>query len=494
MLSLPPSQASQDALDAPSAPELRWVRWCLVAFLFSFAFDYRAPDLKFDSEETGGSLFQFAFLAIALASSGLAILIGWRHLLVRPGVYLIVLWWGYLAFMVGVSFFNGNEAGRILRLLITPLLLGLGLTTTHIAACAGMRAREAVRWFLAAGLVSVLWTLFFGFFGYGHSLKDVRMEILSPALRFLFAWIGCSLLLRRNFSVWTLVILAITLLPTVLSVTRSLAFPILASALGAAFCLVLGMLWRLYTAGHPIRRMTPLVAVGAVGIGGIILLGLAMPEVGERWTERLFHNRGGGATTEDISVLMRKAEAKAMTDILADEPASFVYGRGLGAPYYWDESFYPELFQVYPEDRHQFADDIHTAGHSIWTYTLFSSGIVGILLTLLTFAAVMFLSLKAAWVNSQTVMGRWAYDVHLLFLPFIAMGCVLSESITRNPFDERMTGVLFGFVAALPQFFFNRAHYLAHREQEANLTPQIILDEEELPEEWGVGEPIHEPA
>ena len=80
-------------------------------------------------------------------------------------------------------------------------------------------------------------------------------------------------------------------------------------------------------------------------------------------------------------------------------------------------------------------------------------------------------------------MGRWAWDAHLLFLPFVAMLCTLSESITRNPFDERFTGVLFGVMAALPQFFFNRAFYLRHREQEATLTPQIILQEDELPDD-----------
>ena len=35
---------------------------------------------------------------------------------------------------------------------------------------------------------------------------------------------------------------------------------------------------------------------------------------------------------------------------------------GAAAWYYWDESFYPELFQVYPEDRHQFADPARVLG------------------------------------------------------------------------------------------------------------------------------------
>ena len=100
------------------------------------------------------------------------------------------------------------------------------------------------------------------------------------------------------------------------------------------------------------------------------------------------------------------------------------------------------------------------------------------------FFATMLYSLRTAWLNSKTVMGRWAWDSHLMFLPFVAMLCVLSESITRNPFDERFTGVLFGFLVALPQFFFNRAFYLRHREQQAAIAPQIIFNEEDLPENW----------
>jgi hypothetical protein len=476
--------AEQNELDAPPSPSLRWMRWLYLLFLFSFVFDYRSPDLAFDAEETGGSVFQFAFLGLALFSGGLLVMSGWRYLLVRPGVYLILLWFLYIAFMLGVALLHGNEPGRILRLLLSPVLLGLSIASTHIVACAGMRPGQAVRYFLVAGVISVIWNFSFGLFGYGQTLADVRMEILSPAIRFLFAWVGCSLLLRRDFSTWTFVILFIPLVPTVFSVTRSIAFPIAAAAVGSAFCLVLGLYWRLYSARHPLKKLAPLAGIAVAGVGCVALLAMIQPETLERWTDRLFHNSGDGATTEDLSSLMRKAEAKSMLDILSEEPATFLYGRGPGAWYYWDESYYPELFQVYPEDRHQFADKIYTAGHSIWTYTLFSSGIIGILVTLGMFFATMYLSLRASWLNSTTVMGRWSWDAHLMFLPFVAMLCVLSESITRNPFDERFTGVLFGFMAALPQFFHNRAFYLRHREQQAAVAPQIILHEEDLPSNW----------
>jgi len=469
----------QAEIDAPPSPSLGWFRWIFIAFLLSFVFDYKSPDLEFGATSTGGSLFQFAFLGIAMLSGGLVTLFGWKRLLVRPGVYLVLLWWGYAVLSIAVAFLWGNETGRILRLAIPLLLVGFGLNATLVVAACGMRAGEAVRWFLFAALVNVGWRFVFGVLFSGTPLSEIRMEILSPAIGFLFAWAGCAFLLRHRFTWWSLFILGVPLAVAAISITRSLALPLVVSFLTAGFCLGLAMLWRMYDARFPFRKIGPLIAMGVGMVFVIVGTALAQPNLAERWHQRLFDNRGeSGATTEDLSSLMRKAEAKSMWDILAKEPHSFIYGRGLGAAYYWDESYYPELFLVYPNDRHQFPDEIYTAGHSIWTYTLFSTGFIGIGVTLLSFFIPMGLSLHAARLNSLTVMGPRAWDSFLVFLPFVAMWATLSESVTRNPFDERFTGVLFAFMMALPQFFYNRAFYLRYREALGQDAPQIILDEE----------------
>lgn len=469
----------QAEIDAPASGMLKWFRCLFVLFLFSFVFDYRSPDLEFGAVSTGGSAFQFAFMGTALFSGGLATLLGAKHLLVRPGVYVVLLWWGYAAMSLAVAFLWGNETGRILRLAIPLLLVGFAINTTLIVAANGMRPGEAVRWFLFASLTNVLWRFAFGALTSPLPLSEIRMEILSPAMGFLFAWVGCAFLLRHRFTWWIFVIFGIPLVIAAISITRSLALPIMVSFLTGAFCLALAMIWRMYDLRFPFRKIGPLVSMIGAMIFVIVGVALVQPNLAERWHQRLFDNRGeGGATTEDLSSLMRKAEAKSMWDILAKEPHSFIYGRGLGAPYYWDEDYYPELFLVYPNDRHQFPDEIYTAGHSIWTYTLFSTGFVGIGITLLSFFFPMGLSLHSAYLNSRTVMGPRAWDSFLVFLPFISMWATLSESVTRNPFDERFTGVLFGFMMALPQFFYNRAFYLGYREALGQESSQLILDEE----------------
>src|SRR5690606_12796212 len=229
----------------------------------------------------------------------------------------------------------------------------------------------------------------------------------------------------------------------------------------------------MYDLRFPLRKIGPLAAMGAAMAFVVVGVALVQPNLADRWHQRMFDNRGeGGATTEDLSSLMRKAEAQSMWDILAEQPHSFLYGRGLGAAYYWDESYYPELFLVYPNDRHQFPDEIFSAGHSIWTYTLFSTGFIAVAITLLASFIPMGFSLHAAWLNSRTGMGPRAWDSFLVCLPFVAMWATLSESITRSPFDERFTGVLFAFMMALAQFFPNRAFYLRYRETLGQTAPQ----------------------
>jgi hypothetical protein len=470
--------SKQTELDPSPIVSLVFFRLFFVVYLASFVFDYKSVDLEFGATSTGGSPVQYAFLGVALISGGLSSLLGLRHLLTRPGVYMILLWWGYVIFAIAVALISGNEIGRILRLLIPLLLVGFGANLTMICACVGMRPGEAVRWFLLAGLSNVIWKFIYGGFLSGIPLSEVRMGILSPAMEFLFAWSGCALFLRHKFTPWILVIFGIPLISSILSITRSMAFPIVISFLAAGFCLGLGVLWKMYDLKHVFRKLGLLACFGFVCLGMIVFSIICLPDVADRWSQRLFDNKGaGGATTEDLSSLMRKAEAKSMWDILSKNSESFIFGKGLGAAYYWDEDYYPELFLVYPEDRHQFPFDIYSAGHSIWTYTLFSTGFIGVGVILASFFCTMGLSLRSCYLNVTTVMGARAWDSFLIFLPFVGMWSVLSESVTRNPFDERFTGVLFGFIMVFSQFYFNRAWFLQFREKCAQFAPQIILDE-----------------
>ena len=72
------------------------------------------------------------------------------------------------------------------------------------------------------------------------------------------------------------------------------------------------------------------------------------------------------------------------------------------------------------------------------------------------FLGVMGLSLASVKANAPYP----GFSAALGFLPLVATWCLLSESLTSNPFDERLAGLMFGMMAGLPQALFTRARDL----------------------------------
>ncbi len=107
--------------------------------------------------------------------------------------------------------------------------------------------------------------------------------------------------------------------------------------------------------------------------------------------------------------------------------------------------------------------EVWFAGHSVWTYTLFSGGVPALLAHLGLIVGVMVASLRTAKANASDP----GPDQWLAFLPFVAACCLLSETFTSNPFDERLAGIIFGVMAGLSQSFFVRASWIHYRPSRA---------------------------
>jgi len=456
-----PASARPDAsgrTDVSLSWEARILWWCLIAFGFSFALDYRAPDIGFGAAKTGGSIFQYAMLGMAVGSGAIAVLVGWRQLIVRPGVYLILIWWAYLVLNGSVSILQGNDLSRIVRLMVVPLLIGLGFTITHMAVSAGVTPKRILQVFLAVCAVNIIWQTGFSYATSPDSLLATR-PVLSPGVRYIFAWTAVCVLLADRIRPTVLVLFSLAVFVCILCLTRSAAIYFTGAVSGAVACVLLALLWRQLTLSHVLKRVTAFAAIGVVGLVLIVLMLAAVPTLGDWWIDRLFYSDGGGATTEDMSILMRKAEAKAMIDILRESPLAFIHGKGFGAPYYWDDSFLPELVLVYP-DPSEFPEEIYTAGHSLWTYALFSGGVIGVVCWLLLFAIPIFSSIRSGALLSRLPAPENDGQLHLVYFGAVALWTMFCSSILENPFDDRLAGPLTGIAAGLPQYYFNRAWHL----------------------------------
>ena len=450
---IPATRDSPDDIAVPLAGEAALVERLLWVFLMSFALDYRSAAAREGGGGTG--LDQILFLGLCLASSLAILWLGRRFLTVRPGAYLLAFWALFLAFMVGNSLLQGVNPGRSIRVVLPLVFCFFGMANAHIAGCMGIRPSRIVTPVLVVACVNVIWRIVHGFVFKELSIETVRFEVQSPANSWLAAWIGCAILLRGRFH-WSLIVACgVLFIGIFITVTRSLVFPVMTAAVASGICFMLAVFWRQFGWSCLLKRLLPvggLVALVALALGTAALL---EPIMIERWNERLFHNAADRNLSADISYLTRKAEADAIWSILSEDPIHFIHGMGIGTSYYWDPAYLPEIWQVLPKEETE-TNDIWFAGHSVWTYGLLSGGVIALAAYLILFGATAAFSLMAARANASDP----GPDQWLAFLPFIATCCLISETLTANPFQERLTGILFGMMAGLPQAFMVRASWI----------------------------------
>lgn len=448
-----PFSASIDRVVVPPSKVAPQVEAWLWVFMLSFALDYRAEEAR--AEGAGVGVDQLVFLALAGLSTLVILYHGWRHLPVRPGAWILLLWVSFLVYMLGNAFLQHVEPGHSLRIILPLFLCLAGTMNAHIAGCVGISASKIVAPVFAAACINVCWRIVQGFLFKDVTLETVRVEVQSSANNWLAAWIACCILLRRSFT-WRLPIACSILFTGILiTVTRSLLLPVLAGAAATSVCFIVGTFWKLFRWSELPKRLLPVgmaLFLIALAIGGAALV---EPALLERWNERLFHHAADRNVTADISYLTRRAEAEAIWEILGRDPVHFINGKGIGSTYYWHPSFMPEIHMVYPPDM-ELGYEVWFGGHCLWTYAMISGGAIALGCYILFLSGTMVSSFRAAAANASDP----GPDQWLAFLPFIATCCLLSESFTSNPFDERLAAMIFGIMAGLPQAFMIRASWI----------------------------------
>lgn len=418
-------------------------------YCLSWAFDYRAT-------EDGGSLFQYACFGLSLASAAGVALIGWKKLFVLPTGKFVLGWGLYLAASMVVMLVNGVEFGWYARNIIPPLLVLTSLMVVQVAAGMGLGYRCVLIPMMLAGVVNVIWKGIYSLVIAGIPMDMIRVEMLSQCLPFIMGYLLTGLLLGAKLPKLALIAGGIGLLSYMISITRTAFFIIGAAGIGAAYglwrCHVLRVLpknfWNAKTR-HALWAIGGLVVI-------LILVGATMPIIFERWYDRLFKPLGSEYVAIDPSALTRLAETQAFYDLLNQEPATWIYGRGVGYPYYWDEKFIPELMYTYgdPDVFRNTYMDVRFPGHSIWTYATFSGGIAG----LLWYVWLLFGGLRQTMKCLSLLPYAKDFPLEVAVLPLAGLFSYISESLTSNPFIERTGGLVVGILIAFPQFLYVEAY------------------------------------
>ncbi|MEM9081604.1 MAG: hypothetical protein AAGC74_13030 [Verrucomicrobiota bacterium] len=452
-----------DPVRVPRSNHSLWIQILFWLFMLSFAFDHKTTE-----PSTISKIAQFGFLALAVGSTTCIILLGFQYLLVRPGGWILFIWGLFLTYMVANAFLQGVPPGRSLRTGLPFFLSFAAMLNAHIAACSGIRLAHLATPVFVTAIINIIWRVIYGLLFSGVTLETVRVEILSPALSWSAAFIGCSILLRTKLH-WTMLLAAACLFGAmIMSVTRSLLFPMAASALLTSVLYLIGLSWGAFRITELPRKLSPLILAAFATIFVVAGLLLAVPHMALRWQERLFSPTSDRNMASDPSLLTRQAEATAIFDILDEQPLSYLNGKGVGASFYWDDSYFPELYIVYdPEELEEMSSDIWYAGHSIWTYSLFSGGLIALVAFIGLFIAAIAYSIASAAANARLP----GPDYWLLFLPAVAAFCILSESATSNPFDERLLGMIFGATFSFSQAGFIRSSWIPRTTHKPERSP-----------------------
>jgi hypothetical protein len=329
------------------------------------------------------------------------------------------------------------------------------MVVCQVASGFGLSWRHALYPFLISSAFNVVWRAVYALAIAGIDPERVRVEMLSQSLPLLMAFMICGLVLQRSLPVLPLALGGLGVASYVFSITRSAVFVIGAAGIGALLGLWKSRRMGLIARDFSMIKMRHAMAGAGALLGALLFMGVAAPFVFERWAERLFNPVGADRTSMDPSTLTRLAETKDFLRQLNEDPLNYLFGMGIGHAYGWDESYATELSYTFGNIdifRSEYGN-LTFPGHAIWTYALYSGGIIGLVAHFGFFVILV----RLCWRAGGKLRQATNIPLPIGWIPFAGILAYLSASLTFNPFIERAAGIVLGFMAGFPQFIYRDA-------------------------------------
>ncbi|MEM7384701.1 MAG: hypothetical protein AAF514_07115, partial [Verrucomicrobiota bacterium] len=182
-------------------------------YALAFTFDFRGAE--------GGSPVQFLFLGAA-AGSGLLILFIGRNLLFSRPTGIVAIAWILLFFYSGfLAVLEGISPGNYLRNIISIFLCGLSMSVVIVMANHRFGPAELLRPLFYMGTINCIWRVIYPVVVQGNAIDQVRTDILSPALPFMFGVSACAIVLREKLTIPDIIAGLVCIGVVALSITRT---------------------------------------------------------------------------------------------------------------------------------------------------------------------------------------------------------------------------------------------------------------------------------
>ena len=395
-------------------------------FLLPLALDYKATNA------TTGHFAQFIFVVPAMAA-GLALLLIAPRFPERSRLRSIVTASMLLCVFGSVvaQLIQDNDSGNYLRVLLPFVLFLLG----YLVACrpwSEQRIAQFEKALFAGNVISLVFTFVYGM-ATGGGLEDVRFRIISVTLLGLQGVLLHEFVVARRYSLYTVAVFAGTVIVELLSVTRSLL-------VGTVLLFLIAMALSAPSARQIWRAIARGVVVAAVlaGVAGIAIL--AVPNVAEHWTQRIFFSEAT-VSGKDPTTITRLAEMRDQYDQVTANPETLLFGAGYGHYYRYSPAYLPDLAGQFSKQDF-YAINEWAAGHNFWVYQFFAGGLVfGIAMPLATLGAL------ALCFFSYRYWRKVVPDAPML--PVLGRAIMLfaalpATSIGGNPLGPRFSGLVFG--------------------------------------------------
>ncbi len=419
-------------------------RLCLWMFIFSFCFDFRGND-------AGGSAAQYVFALVSGVTTISLIVMLLRRKFVpasRDLKRMTIFWWVYLTstviFMIVHLLTNDSNVTleRYIRIALPYFLCGLSLLNIYVLQKANIHPSEVLLPSICCTIISSFWHFYYAIKIADLDINRIRYQMLSPMAPFEFAYgfVGIFLLQRLRFlSVLALIVSTASI---VVSATRTYIFTVLACVIGLIFL-------QRY---NPIKMSPRAVVRGTLSAGAIVLIAISVfviiittrPEIVTVWQSRFLAESSG---TEDVTLLTRISEARGAWHALTEDPIYLLFGKGMGAAYYWDRTYRLQISAhgVFPDEPTWGGTD------SEWPWALFISGF---LFSPMVLGLYLF-SLHKSWQLAKLyVHFPKPSDKTLIVVPFFVCVAYFSQSFTSMPLGDRSSAQNFGLAIGLAYWIY----------------------------------------
>lgn len=406
-------------------------RWLIVIFVLSFAFDVKGAK--------GGSFVQFAMAALNVATF-LLLAVRFRGLLPRRGASagILIVWCALLIVGSLGSAIYSVPFSQYMRTIFPFFLFAEGFM---VAWWAGRRYDDAavlVYAMSSAAVISLFFTLWWGFYFTGNAATSIRYQILSPLIPYLVIVAAFDLMFLRRRRLVSIALLAITLGVIGLSITRSMLLVIFLVLVAVFAAVILKWLAGRLLVPKPVLR----TILGGTGISGLALVGalFAAPDVIDRWINRAL------GPHHNVTFWTRVAAVVQQWEQVVSRPTAWFFGRGFGQNYHYATSFASMLIPYVPSDR--FHMSVWFPAEFMWIAPVYYAGlIVGpmVICALLWGGVIAFRSLL-----SLTGQNAWADIVRRPYwLGALGYFAFLGTGFTSDPFIVRLAAMFMGLTLGL---------------------------------------------